>query len=70
MNYNQGEERPSSAPISDTSKQEAVGSSSRLNLAPIDMDDTNGWDNNNDDGNNDLIGFEENDGWGKKKKKN
>ncbi|KAI9243995.1 armadillo-type protein [Phascolomyces articulosus] len=60
----QEQERPLSAPISDTfsaaSKQQTQGSG-RLNLAPVDMDDTNGWDNG--DGNNDLIGFEENDGW-------
>ncbi|KAI7849139.1 armadillo-type protein [Circinella umbellata] len=58
-NNNQQEERPLSAPISDSTKQ---GGSSRLNLAPLKMDDTNGWDNDNN-GNNDLIGFEENDGW-------
>ncbi|KAI8136893.1 armadillo-type protein [Fennellomyces sp. T-0311] len=34
-------------------------SPSRLDLAPVDMEDTNGWDNDKDD----LIGFEQNDGW-------
>ncbi|KAI9496704.1 armadillo-type protein [Zychaea mexicana] len=57
----QQEYRPSSAPISD-SFAAAKPASNRLNLAPVDMDDTNGWDNGggNDGG---LIGFEENDGW-------
>ena len=33
----------------------------RIDLAPVDMDDSSGWDNDKED----LIGFEQNDGWGK-----
>lgn len=41
-----------------------AAASERLKLSPtVAFSDTDGWDN--DEGNDDLIAFDENDGWGK-----
>lgn len=61
--------RASPVSISETSVENQNGTavaaaSERLKLSPtVAFSDTDGWDN--DEGNDDLIAFDENDGWGK-----